>query len=216
LGFPAEQPESGVGFELPLPRIWFINEKKNGLVQLQNNRFLYNWRKMQEEEAYPRYRAVIDTFKKNLTLFQEFLEEEGLGSLSPIECELTYINHILKGEGWESVADIHDILPDLDWRSESERFLPEPLHLGWQASFALPEDKGRLHAKLERAFRKIDNLPVFILELSAHGLGSNKSSDAIWDWFEVAHQWIVCGFSDLTSTKIQTGIWGRTDDTPDS
>ncbi len=216
LGFPPEPSDQAIGLDLPLPRVWFINEKKNGLMQLQNDRFLYNWRKMHEEELYPRYRTVINAFQTNFAIFQEFLKEEGLGSLNITQCELTYINHILKGEGWESAIDINDVLPDLDWRSDNKRFLPDPRHLGWQASFALPEDKGRLHVKLEQGLRKIDNRPVFILEISARGLGADKSLDAIWNWFELAHKWIVCGFTDLTGKKIQTSIWEREDDIPEA
>jgi len=74
-------------------------QKRNGLIQLQNNRFFYNWRKMHADEPYPRYGSVVKKFKANLELFQRFLEEEKLGPFSPTECELTYINHILKGEG---------------------------------------------------------------------------------------------------------------------
>jgi uncharacterized protein (TIGR04255 family) len=211
LGFPPEPLDPTVGLPLPLPRVWLINERKNGLIQLQINKFLYNWRKIHQEESYPRYQTIIDTFNKNLNIFNEFLKDERLGTLKPAECELTYVNHILKGEGWESATDIHQILPDINWFSKKKQFLPEPLNLGWQATFALPEDRGRLNVKLEQASRKIDNHPIFILNLTVRGLGANKSPAAIWDWFEIAHEWIVQGFTDLTDTKIQKTIWERTD-----
>lgn len=213
LGFPPKPPDLDVDpeFPFPLPRIWFINEKENGLIQLQNDRFLYNWRKILPDEVYPRYRMVISDFKTNLNIFKTFLEEEGLGSISPIECELTYVNHIPKGEGWESAGDIHDVLSDLGWRSDVERFLPEPRNLGWRASFVLPEDGGRLNVQLEQKIRQFDKKPLFVLKLIARGLGADKTEDAIWNWFDLAHKWIVCGFTDLTNTKIQTEIWQRED-----
>jgi len=213
LGFPPKPPDLDVDLEFPfpLPRLWFINEKENGLIQLQNNRFLYNWRKILPEESYPRYQMVINPFRTNLDIFKTFLEEESLGSINPIECELTYVNHILKGEGWESAVDIHGVLSDLDWRSDVERFLPEPRNLGWKATFALPEDSGRLYVQLEQKIRQLDKKPLFILQLIARGLGADKSEDAIWNWFDLAHKWIVCGFTDLTNAKIQTEIWQRED-----
>ncbi|MDP2645948.1 MAG: TIGR04255 family protein [Desulfobacterales bacterium] len=213
LGFPPDPSEATDGFELPLPRIWFISEKKNGLIQLQNNRFFYNWRKLQADEPYPHYQVVIKNFKASLNMFQKFLNQEKLGSLYPTECELTYINDISKGEGWETISDIPDILPDISWRSKKSRFLPEPLHIGWQALFALPEDKGRLHVKLDQVAHKIDKRPILRIEISAKGLGADRSQKAIWDWFEIAHKWIVCGFTDLTSSKIQNAIWERSDGT---
>lgn len=196
-------------FKLPLPRLWFINEEKNGLIQLQENMFFYNWRKIQPEESYPRYNTVIKTFTLNLKMFTEFIEDEKLGILEPVDCELTYINDIVKGEGWETIADIHKVIPELNWRSNDQRFLPEPLNLGWKTLYALPEDKGRFIVKLDQATRKIDNQPMFRLEISARGLGVDKSLDAVWDWFEIAHEWIVKGFTDITSEEIQKSIWRR-------
>ena len=35
--------------------------------------------------------------------------------------------------------------------------------------------------------------------------------DAVWEWFEVGHEWIVCGFTDLTGATIQKDIWQRID-----
>lgn len=192
-----------------LPRLWFVNQRDNELIQLQNDRFLYNWRKKHEDDPYPRYGIVAKAFKANLDIFQEFLKEEGLGMLNPTACELTYVNHILKGQGWESLAEINNVLPDLNWRSDNGRFLPEPLSLGWQTTFALPDDKGRLHVNLLQG--QIDDRPVLRLDITARWLGVNESLDTIWGWFDVAHEWIVRGFTDLTSREIQSTIWERED-----
>jgi uncharacterized protein (TIGR04255 family) len=196
---------------LPLPRIWFLNESGNNIIQLQNDRFHFNWRKRSEEEEYPRFNAVLSPFQKNFGILAEFIKEHNLGQFKPVECELLYINLIPKGEGWESVADIHNIFPDLVWRSSKGRFLQEPLRMGWQTSFALPEDRGILQVNLQQAERKLDKLSIFRLELVARGLGEDKSSEAIWQWFQLAHEWIVSGFADLIDTKIQKEIWGRED-----
>ena len=193
-----------------LPRMWFINEEKNMLIQLQNNRFFFNWRRMQQEEAYPRYNTIIKAFKTNLGIFHKFLEEENLGSVKSIKCELTYINHIPKGEGWESLGDINGVFRDLTW-SSNERFLLPPVGLGGQVLFALPDDSGRLNVTLQHGERKIDKHPMLILQITATGLGADKSNDAVWEWFEVAHEWIVCGFTDLTGATIQKDIWQRID-----
>jgi hypothetical protein len=50
-----------------------------------------------------------------------------------------------------------------------------------------------------------------LIQLTATGLGADKSMDAVWEWFEVAHEWIVCGFTDLTGATIQKDIWKRID-----
>jgi len=195
-----------------LPRVWFVSEEQNMLIQLQDDRFFFNWRRMQQEEAYPRYSTIIEAFKTNLGIFQRFLEEEKLGSVKPEKCELTYINHIPKGEGWESLSDINEVFRDFAWDS-NERFLPAPRSLGGQVVFPLPKDKGRLNVTLQHGERKLDKYPILILQISARGLAGDKSMDTVWEWFGVAHEWIVCGFADLTGTTIQKEVWQRIDAT---
>lgn len=166
LGFP---PES-LDLANYLPRVWFVSEEQNMLIQLQDDRFFFNWRRIQHEEAYPRYSTIIEAFKTNLGIFQGFLEEEKLGSVKPEKCELTYINHIPKGEGWESLSDINEVFRDFAWDS-NERFLPAPLSLGGQVVFPLPNDKGRLNVTLQHGERKLGKYPILILQISARGLG---------------------------------------------
>ena len=205
---PATEPLDLVNY---LPRVWFINEEQNRLIQLQDDRFFFNWRRVKEKEAYPRYSTIIEAFKVNFRVFQEFLKEEDLGSVNLKECELTYINHIPKGEGWESLRDINGVFRDIAWDSIGERFLPEPLHIRGQIIFPLPDDKGTLKLTLEHGKRRSDNWPVLILHNSARGLGQHKSMEDVWKWFEVVHEWIVRGFADLTSPTIQKEVWQRTD-----
>lgn len=209
LGFPQKPPVSAGDFIFPLPRLWFINKSRNGLVQLQNDRFYYNWRRMQTEEPYPRYSSVIKEFKNNLQIFEEFLAEEKLGTLDLEGLELTYINHIPKGDGWTSVAEIGEVLQDLEWKSKNNRFLPKPKQLKWETVFHMPEGKGRLYVKLETGHRKVDKLQLYILNISARGQTVDKGKKQMWNWFDLAHEWIVRGFADLTTEKIQQNIWRR-------
>lgn len=213
LDFSPESPD--LMRQLPLPRVWFINDEDNILIQLQNDRILFNWRRIKEDEPYPRYRTIIVNFKEVLKTFDDFLEEERLGTVKPIKCELSYINYIPKGEGWDTLDDIKELLPDLGWRPgvENKRFLPTPLVIGWNSVFPLEtEETGRLNVSLEYATRRADRVPVLVLKLTAIGLGSDNTMGAVWDWFELAHKWIVCGFRDLTGTKVQEETWGKISD----
>ncbi|MDA2933377.1 TIGR04255 family protein [Acidobacteria bacterium AH-259-D05] len=196
---------------LPLPRIWFISENGENLIQIQNDRFHFNWRKRSDEEKYPRYEYVIRAFRENFKTFKEFVREAELGPLNPLDCELLYANYILQGAGWKAVKDIRKILPDLSWKATRERFLADPLQIGWQISVALPEEQGLLSISLKQGSRRPDKVPLFVLELVARGLGEDKSDPAIRKWFKLAHEWIVRGFADLTSVKAQKELWDRVD-----
>ena len=192
---------------LPLPRTWFISEADDQLIQFQFDRFYYNWRR--RREAYPRYHHVISNFENVLDTIASFLEEYELGELKPVECELSYINHIPKGLEWNSIDDLPRIFSDFVWRIVNGRFLPSPARVSWQAEFPLPEKKGHLTVSLKQAIRIEDKVPLFVFELTSRGLGESAKKNDIREWFDVAHEWIVRGFDDLTTLEAQKIFWER-------
>ena len=50
-------------------------------------------------------------FERELTGFQDFLSMEGLGALSPVQCEVTYVNVIMSEGVWSSHSDLGKIIP---------------------------------------------------------------------------------------------------------
>lgn len=191
---------------LPLPRIWFINKSDDQLIQFQFDRFYFNWRRRQSD--YPRYTYVIKNFENVWNTMINFFTEFELGEFKPIECELSYINHIQKGEGWDTTADLPKIFSDFVWKQTKERFLPNPASAFWTLEFLLPEKKGSLIVSLKQATRKEDKVSLLVLELKARGIGESTSKDAIRGWFDLAHEWIVRGFTDLTTPEVHL-VWER-------
>ena len=41
--------ELAISDKPPLPRIWFIHESETGIIQVQRDRFLHNWKKVRPE-----------------------------------------------------------------------------------------------------------------------------------------------------------------------
>jgi uncharacterized protein (TIGR04255 family) len=194
---------------LPLPRQWFISKNKQGLIQLQGDCLFFNWRKIAEDDVYPRYDSVIASYRRYLSTFLEFLRDVSIPVPAVTGCELTYVNHISQEDGWKSVHDLPVVFRDMHWQNDSGRFLPIPRNLSWRMQFALPT-AGVLTASLSHAVRVKDQVPTLKLELSAKAALPNKTFDDIWSWFDVAHEWIVRGFVDLTQHDIQRRTWGRT------
>lgn len=193
----------------PLPRIWFVHKNDNGIIQIQRDRFLHNWKKVRPEDEYPRYPQVIELFKDRLSQFESFLKENDLGIIEPTQYEMTYINHIPQGDGWTTLNDIRDVLPDFAIRANEDRFLPEPEGINWRTSFVLPDGAGRLHVTIRHAKLRDSGLPVLSLDLTARGIGSEKSPEGMAGWFDLAREWIVRGFTDLTGEEVQRNIWKR-------
>lgn len=197
----------GEGF--PTPRTWFETADGNGLIQVQRDRFLHNWKKEREDDQYPHYDYVINSFRECLTIFEDFLEENKLGAIEPVQYELTYINHIPQGDGWTALSNLRNVFPDFAWRAPDQRFLPVPENINWQTSFVLPEQSGRLHASIRLGKRRSDQRATFLFELTARGISEDRSRSAMWSWFDVAHEWIVRGFTDLTGEELHKTLWRR-------
>jgi uncharacterized protein (TIGR04255 family) len=192
-----------------LTRTWFETRDGNGLIQVQRDRLHHNWKKEKDTDQYPHYEYVISNFRKCLEKFEEFLQENALDFIQPLQYELTYINHIPQGEGWDKLSDLGNVFRDFSWARDERRFLPDPEAINWQTSFILPQRSGRLHQSIRLGKRRSDGRPTLLLEFTARGMAGDKSRSAMWSWFDMAHEWIVCGFADLTAENIQNNVWRR-------
>ncbi len=208
LGEPVADEPPRLSHVLPLPRVFFIQETPCWLLQVQNDRLLHNWRKTNETDDYPRFPEVQKRFWSAWERFLGFCSDEGIGDPAVNQLELTYINHIVQGEGWEGLGSIGDVLPDLTWRPK-RNFLPSPESILWKASFLLPNGAGRLHLSVRHAIRKSDQKPVLLCELTARGMPTAAAEGGMREWFSLGREWIVRGFADLTADTIQKDIWRR-------
>ena len=75
-------------------RAVFHDASQTGLLQLQQDRFVRNWRKVGDGHAYPRYESIRDSFALEVSQLRRFLTENQIGELVPNQCEVTYVNHI--------------------------------------------------------------------------------------------------------------------------
>ena len=197
-----------------LPRIWFVHKDGSGVVQVQRDRFLHNWRKAEGE--YPHYERVIKLFKDRYETFLTFLNDNDIGTAEPLQYEMTYINHLPQSEGWATLNEFSKVFPDFPWSTDDpwkpgrKRFLPNPDGRNLRLNFTFPDESGRLHVTIRNAVHLTDNRPVLLLELTVRGIGAQKSVETMEGWFDVAHDWIVRGFADLCGKEMQDNVWRRT------
>jgi len=207
------QPRFTAAFsELPPPRrIFFLQADGTNLIQIQPDRFVHNWRKMRNEDDYPSYDKVRAIFLRQWSRFVEFAQTHGLGKVQADQYELTYVNHLVRGEAWETLADVAQLFRDISW-ADGERFLPAPEDMLLRRSFGLPQKAGRLHVSVRKAARSADRKELLMLELTARGFpaeGPGGKQEAMQGWFDLAHEWIVKGFEDLTTNEAQEGLWRK-------
>lgn len=194
-------------------RHWYLNEDGTSLIQVQKDRFIQNWRKKDEGHEYPHFDHVLERFKDNLGKFDKFLQEEKIGQIVPNQCEVTYINNIPKGKGWDSFNDIGEVMTLVAPKNKGH-FLPEIERAKFGSCFIIPDKDGnpigRLHLSLDPGIRKTDGHPTLRLDLTARGRPLSANFQGAFDFFEIGHVWIVRGFDSVTSAKMHK-IWERQD-----
>ncbi len=193
---------------VPEVRCWFASHDKHSLVQLQNDRFVFNWRKLDSELEYPRYEDFVrPNFKKYWQSFLHFLTKEGLRTPSVNQCEITYVNHIKRNEGWVSVDEWEDVF-NVVRKNQPADFLPEPEVAHFSFSYLMRDKSGRLRVEANPVIRKSDGTQAIAFTLVARGKPRSTETSDILDWFDLGRQWIVRGFTDLTTTQMHK-LWRR-------
>ena len=199
----------------PVPRCWFLNNDGTELIQVQQDRFVRNWRKVGDVSTYPRYeKSLRPAFEADLKHFQAVLQREKLGDLKPNQCEVTYVNHIAADHGWQKHGDIGEVVTVFQ-RSFSDSFLGIPEDAGLRLRFLIPDQEGkpigRLHIAIEPGYRSNDNKPLFIMKLTARGAPCGNGINGVLGFMDLGRQWVVRGFASITTPKMHK-LWGRTND----
>lgn len=197
-------------------RTMLVSRDETQMIQLQPTRFYYNWIKAQETQIYPRYSQVYKAFVDWLAKFIQFVATNDVGVIDQVEYNLTYVNIIPQGHGWNSFKDIHKVLPDICWKkTRKRRYVSEPADFNFRYIFPIRDQPGRVTATIQRGIPKADQLPVLRLELAAQATVADglpkHSEQSRAQWFEAAREAIVLGFLDLTDEHVQVKYWGRRD-----
>ncbi|HVA89978.1 MAG TPA: TIGR04255 family protein [Chloroflexota bacterium] len=186
----------------PVPRLWFLNDQGNEMIQVQPDRFISNWRKQPAEASYPHYDATIrPNFDRDFGTFLAFIERQGLGSARVNQCEISYVNHLPAGIGWKDFGDIEKVFTF--WRSGTPEAEDLRLHLRSVIKDEVGSPIGRLHVDLQPAVRVSDGSPMYVFHLTARG----QIGDGV-DFLDRGRESIVMAFDRLTTPEMHK-IWGK-------
>lgn len=187
-------------------RCWFLHKSETRLVQVQSSAFIQNWRKLSPLSPYLHYDDLRPSFVEMWRIFREFLRRNAIGDPSVTECEVTYINHIDRGRGWDRFAELPEITPT--WAgTTSGLFLPAPLSVSINALYPIGDNGGRLEIALQPGVRKEDGTETIQLALTARCKPQSAGNDDLLQCLDLGREWVVRGFTDFTSPKLHN-IWG--------
>lgn len=191
--------------DFSLNRLWLLNSAGTELIQIQNDRFIKNWKQSADNVAYPHYEPVLKpAFEQDFKNFQAFLSNQQLGETKINQCEVTYVNHIMSGEGWNTWDEVENIFtfftqfPDTPYpgKGEEVRF-----HTRFPIYGPNGEWIGRLRVDVQPALRASDKKPMYVMNLTARGMIGNG-----YDFLDIGRRYIVNSFKNLTTTKMHE-IW---------
>jgi uncharacterized protein (TIGR04255 family) len=191
LMFPRFEFASGLP---PVRRVWMQTEDHDWLVQIQENRFHVNWRRVSGRK-YPSFEMVSERFRAEWSHFLEWTKAAKIAVL-PQRYELTYINLITSENGFSANGRAHELLSFFS--PINGRLLSNPVLMTGDLGFELPDDKGILSVSVKHVIQKSNNQPGLQIELTARGICDPERFESA---FKTAHEYIVIGFADLITDR---------------
>src|SRR5258708_26531378 len=171
-------------------RIQIIRDDDERMVQVQDSRIVLNWRK--QSGGYPSYESLIPDFRTANSHFDQFAQESGFARLEPNQWEVTYVNHIPRGDLWKDLRDWPRIVPGL-YTPSAVNGESDAISGDWR--FALGSQRGRLYVSLKLG--RVENERVMVLQLTARGpISPELSSES---GLALGHETIVRTFKKITS-----------------
>ena len=203
-----------VGFQIVsaamLPRAAFRNTATGELVQIQNNRFGYNWIKTTDDHQYPHSEATLARFFALLERFVSYSERRGLGPLNVVQCELTNVNVVPIADVGESFADFATVLKLAPLELECDNVRLEHQLVG--SKHLITDDSGkaigRVHTLGQPALRVPDNEEAFRLDISARGAPLGAGLEGAREFFDAAVSAVNAVFL-ASVTKTGRRFWGE-------
>jgi uncharacterized protein (TIGR04255 family) len=195
-----------------LPRAWFISADQRQLVQLQADRFVFNWRRMAPDDRYPRYAELRPVFERHLTTLRGCLAEAGRPPGTVNFAEVTYINEL----SWpDAPTDRHPPLSralQVVASVSDAGFLPSVEDTTFHTRYRIPDPRdnetpaGRLYVSAEPALRSADAAPIYLLKMTAHIVTPMPDDAAMIRALDLGREWAVRAFDQLATPELKA-LW---------
>lgn len=205
--FPAVRRVPALRIEPTIPRpgrVWFRDAADGcAMLQLQPDRFAFNWCRREERE-YPRYATNQPKLFHEFRRLCEFAARHELGDVKPNLCEVTYVNHILPTQNESVIECFSAIFAGVNWESSDGWLLQPPDVAVLNRVYTIGEQKGRLYA--EAAIAKDRRKGEFV-ELKITARVIHRDGEDLQENLDLAHLWVVKSFVSLTDEQARTERW---------
>lgn len=184
-----------------LPRLWFLNNPGTELLQVQADWFARNWRETDEAtQPYPLYAPIREKFARDIAKLDEFSVDRGLGSIQPVQAEITYINHIDEPE----LRSVLTAIQRID-------HLPPPESTSFAIQYVLERDNrpvGRVHLQASTAIYRSTGKSISVVTITARGRPLGEGLDGAFSFLDFANGEAVNAFVFATRPEMHE-TWRR-------
>ena len=191
-----------------IPRIWFIHEDDSQILQVQRDRFTFNWRKTKPDQEYPGFSVICDKFEDFYNRFCQIMKGMEIGEVIPLQYELTYIDQLRQGDGWNTLDELGKIYNMFIDFQESDSFWSNAESLSLRTSFTLADLHGRMHLTIRNRVKIPEEIQTLQTDFTVRGFPENVDCSTI-TWFKLAREEIRKKFTSLFTETIQIQVWER-------
>ena len=203
-----EEPQLHIGNLPDLARIWFLHEDDSQIIQVQRDRFMFNWRKTESAQSYPGFSAIFEKFERFYNRFGKIIKNMEVGVIAPLQYELTYIDQLFRGSGWETLDDIGKIYNLFIHSQQSDSFWSGAESVILRTSFPVKDLRGRLHLTISSRVKRPQQQQTLQTDFTMRGFPENTEY-TMRAWFKSARDRIREKFVNMFTEDIQTQIWER-------
>ena len=214
-------PQLQIEFGLTsLPRTWLLSADGHRLIQVQADRLVLNWRRLEGDQPYPRYTTLSGEFADLIGALDAAAKSAGRPRIVVDFCEISYVNEIVVPgiEPTQRHPDLSEVISVVK-KVKGKAFLPDAEDAQFQARWridpaALPPGSsvGRLYLAVSPGYRADTQLPIYAMNLAARIVPPPDADlTAAMPLLDVGHDWIVRGFADITTEKMHR-VWELEED----
>lgn len=193
-----------VGNSAPPQRFWLLAENDSLLIQVQNDRLLLNWRKVKDDDPYPRYGRLRQDFSDVWSDFVRYITSADYGVFQPSLAEVSFFNRIPVSSASEVPRTIAALNPD--WSLDGH------LVTSLQIERVILDNAGEQSGQQNITLGYRPEFGFIQLEITSRLRIHTESTDsaAILAALDQAHDVDVLTFDQITTDSAHTA-WGKHD-----
>lgn len=205
---PSPEPQLVIQAQPAGPRFWFLNSEETNIVQIQTDRFVYNWRKTNDDQLYPRFDSVRSAFREEFTFLLKELELDPASSFVDV-CEVSYTNAIQRPGREDIRADLCEIfrgITDLDVGVSGIKL--QEGQFSWIYNVTRPggEFAGRLRITTVPVVNIQAKGRTLVTTITYRGIPPDRTLAGAFDLFDEGHLAIVKTFKNITTPEMHA-LW---------